>query len=70
MNLYIEVLSTYRSSLKQLKYCFAHALHKIKQLVCSFDANKALGFALCFISILAIRMCHTLFLIRALATML
>ena len=44
------------NSIKQLKHCLALAIREIKNLACSLDANKALGFALCFISISATRL--------------
>ena len=44
------------NSIKQLKHCLALAIREIKHLACSLDANKAIDFALCFISILAARL--------------
>ena len=44
------------NSIKQLKHCLAHAIREIKHLTCGLDANKALDFASCFISISATRL--------------
>ena len=44
------------NSIKQLKHCLALAIREIKHLACALDANKALGFASCFISISAARL--------------
>ena len=41
------------NSLNQLTHHLAHAIHKIKNSACWLNANIALGFALCYISILA-----------------
>ena len=42
-----------RSILIQLKHCLALAICEIEYSACGLDANKALGFASCFISISA-----------------
>ena len=44
------------NSIKQLKHCLALTIREIKHSACVLDANKAQGFASCFITISAARL--------------
>ena len=58
---YHQLSRLYRSvslgnSINHLKHCLARAIREIKHSARGLDANKALGFASCFISISAARL--------------